>query len=203
LLSLTPFFSTNACAEGYYVALQLGENDPKNLTSIRGTEGGTLTDLSLKTSFLYGAKFGTFFCRSCMMGFETEVYTSTPDIKEQTATVTIPGLGPVTFPKDVRVTTWAFNVIFRYPGYNFQPYAGGGLGLFFASPESALGLKSDNWRPGLNALAGVRYFLTQNIGLYGEYKYNRVGFKFDFPGFPQVQANYKANIFVVGISYHF
>jgi opacity protein-like surface antigen len=203
LLSLTSFFSTNACAEGYYVALQLGGNVPNKLTDIKGTVSGitvvTGSDLELKTSSLYGAKLGSFFCRSCMMGFETEVYTSTPNIKQQVVAGTpIPEF-------DLRVTTWAFNLIFRYPGYNFQPYAGVGLGLFFASPGSALGLKSDNWRPGLNVLAGVRYFLTQNIGLFGEYKYNSVDFKFDVQGFPgtQFQANYKANIFAGGISFHF
>jgi opacity protein-like surface antigen len=210
LLSLTPAFTTSASAEGY-VAFQLGANIPSDASDIKGTgaaAGATISDLELKTSFMYGGKLGYYFSGLKWLGVETEVYTSTPDIKQQTATVTVPGLGFATgtiAETDLRVTTWAFNLLARYPGESFQPYAGVGLGLFFANIDSSSGLDSDNWRPGLNVLAGARYFLTKNVGLFGEYKFNHANFSFDVTGVSNaaVEADYNAHILAFGIGYHF
>jgi hypothetical protein len=38
---------------------------------------------------------------------------------------------------------------------------------------------SDNAAPGLNALAGVRYYITRGVAVFGEYKCNRVNLDFD------------------------
>ena len=53
-----------------------------------------------------------------------------------------------------------------------QPYGGVGLGVFFANLSNNGNSVSDNAVPGLNALAGVRYYFTERIALFGEYKYN-------------------------------
>ena len=53
-----------------------------------------------------------------------------------------------------------------------QPYAGVGLGVYFANLSNNGNSVSDNAVPGLNALAGVRYYFTERIALFGEYKYN-------------------------------
>lgn len=209
MLSLPSLFPTNANAEGY-IAFQLGANVPSDLSSVKVTQSGatvaTLSNLELKTSFLYGGKAGYYFSGLNWLGVETEVYRSNPDIKQQTFTQTPPGAS-FPFPKsDVRVTTWAFNLLARYPGESFQPYAGAGLGLFFSKVTiPGVGLKSDNWRPGLNVLAGTKYFLTKNIALFGEYKFNHASLSFDATKAPNeaLQANYNAHLLAFGVGYHF
>jgi opacity protein-like surface antigen len=211
LLSLAPFFSTSANAEGY-VAFQLGGNFPSSLSDVEGTQNGTtvfnMSDLELKNSFLYGGKVGYYFSGLKWLGVETEAYSSTPDIKQQAVTVSFPGLGFVTgtlAEADLRVTTLAFNLLARVPGEKFQPYAGVGLGIFFAGIDSSSGLDSDNAVPGLNILAGARYLLTKNLGLFGEYKFNHAHFSFDVTGVPGavLEADYNAHILAFGVSYHF
>jgi opacity protein-like surface antigen len=59
-----------------------------------------------------------------------------------------------------------------------QPYAGVGLGVFFADLNSPFG-SIDSPVLGLNVLAGIRYYLTQRVALFGEYKYNRASFRLD------------------------
>ena len=62
-----------------------------------------------------------------------------------------------------------------------QPYVGAGLGLFFAHTNGIGGANSssDNAVPGFNGLAGVRYFFSEHVAMFGEYKYNRATFNFD------------------------
>ena len=113
----------------------------------------------------------------------------------------------------VRVTTWAFNVIARYPGERFQLYAGVGLGIFWARQSgnpNGPGTASD-MSPGVNLLAGVRYLITPHVGLFTEYKHNRATFNFggSNPPCPGVfgcvfaKEDYSPHILTVGVSYHF
>jgi opacity protein-like surface antigen len=60
-----------------------------------------------------------------------------------------------------------------------QVYGGVGLGLFFAETSNQFGRATDNGRPGLNALAGMKYFFNKHIALFAEYKFNYVDLKFD------------------------
>lgn len=212
MLSLPPLFPTNANAEGY-IAFQLGANTHSDLSSLKVTRSGatvaTLSNLDLKTSFLYGGKAGYYFSGLNWLGIETEVYRSNPDIKQQTVTLTETGgmsESDTIAKTDVRVTTWAFNLLARYPGESFQPYAGAGLGLFFSKVNvTSPRLNSDNWRPGLNVLAGANYFLTKNIALFGEYKFNHASLSFNVTGAPNeaVKANYNAHLLAFGVGYHF
>ena len=60
-----------------------------------------------------------------------------------------------------------------------QPYGGVGLGVFFANLSNGGGNSvSDNAVPGLNALGGLRYFFTERVALFGEYKYNWAALEF-------------------------
>ena len=54
--------------------------------------------------------------------------------------------------------------------------------------------------PGLNALAGLRYFATDRIAFFAEYKYNRAAY--DFPDAIRLKADYSANHFLGGVSFH-
>ena len=153
---------------------------------------------------MYGAKLGYFFPTLNWLGVETEVFNTNPNQKQQGFTVTVPGRSAsgVVSGTFIRVTTWAFNLIARYPGEQFQPYAGAGFGVFFANA----GGDSDT-AVGLNALAGARFFLTNHVAVFGEYKYNRATFTFteNVPGFGPagLKGDYATNILAAGVSFHF
>lgn len=94
------------------------------------------------------------------------------------------------------MTTATFNVVYRYPGQVVQPYAGVGLGVFwFTTPSSTAGSAV---RPGLNVLAGTRVFVTKQMAVFGEYKYNHTSFPVE-----GATANYNAHFAVFGVGWHF
>jgi len=194
-----------------YIAGQFGFTIPNSLSNNNitsaGVTGASFSDLDLKNSFLFGAKLGYYSRSVRWFGVETEVFSTTPHIKQQNVTVTGPFGSAVTdFPGEYfRVTTWAINLVARYPGKRLQPYAGIGPGVFFARiKDSQTGESQSNTRVGLNTQLGLRYFLARHVALFGEWKYNyaRFGFKekTNLDGF---DSTYSANSFVFGISYHF
>lgn len=189
-----------------YVAGMAGYTVPNDLTNIQGTGGASafsLSDLELQNSVAYGGKVGYFFPTVNWLGVETEVYNTTPNVKQQPVTVSGFGLSvPIgTQPGfSLRVLTWGINAIVRYPGKTFQPYAGVGLGIFFADAKFQ-GQSDSDTAAGLNALAGLRVFASDHIAFFAEYKYNRA--TFTFPNAIGFEADYSANIFMGGLSYHF
>ena len=201
-ISFHPFYS----AAEMYVAGMAGYTAPNDLTNIKGTGGASalsLSDLELQSSVAYGGKIGYFLPNLKWLGVETELYNTTPNVKQQPATVsgfgasvpigTLPGF-------HLRVLTWGINAVVRYPGKTFQPYAGVGLGVFFAK-ATFQGQSDSDTVPGLNALAGLRFFATEHVALFAEYKYNRA--TFNLPNAIGFEADYSANIFMGGLSYHF
>lgn len=212
-----------------YVAGFGGYTIGHGFDDVEGTglaSGANVGDFGLKNSGVYGGKVGYFLPRRLnWLGFEVEAFNTTPHI-EQTAVagIAVPG-------SHLRVTTLAFNAIARakmmcerhddhdrtrpaattesdYRDHDFcrlQPYAGVGLGVFFARASDATGSASDNGVPGLNVLAGLRYFVTERVALFGEYKYNRATFEFDNVGVAGVglKGDYSASHIVGGLSLHF
>jgi hypothetical protein len=86
-----------------------------------------------------------------------------------------------------------------------QLYAGAGPGIFFAETSNQFGRSTDNGRIGLNALAGVKYFMNRNLAVFAEYKFNYAQFEFS-----QMQGTgagfngeYKASHVVGGLALHF
>jgi opacity protein-like surface antigen len=186
----------------------------------------------LDNSVVYGAKAGYFFNKFgySWLGLEVEGFTTKPNIKQQTVDATqsilyIPAAGqprnpdgscgpsPINCPTSVtsktqqpvpaasmRVTTAAANVIVRYPGKVFQPYAGIGLGMFWFDVSAPL--TSSDLRVGLNLLGGVKFMITENLALFGEYKYNRASPRLNDPIF-QIEADYSISHFVGGLAFHF
>lgn len=210
MLSLA-LFSFPVQAE-MYVAGQVGVSLPNSFSNVSGVgnnAGLSASDLSLQDSVMYGAKLGYYFESMKWLGIETEVFNSTPHLKQQNVTVN-PGAfnGNVTG-QDVRVLNWApINVVVRHQMGHFEPYAGLGLGLFFAQvKESQTGESSSSTRPGLNTQLGARYLVTKNVAMFGEWKYNHASF--DFSGSAPTQAtggfegNYSAHILAFGVGYHF
>jgi opacity protein-like surface antigen len=198
-----------------YVAGQFGITVPSisgGLTNVDLTgsfpDGSTFSDNALKSSLIFGAKFGHFFNRVPWFGLETEAYMTNPHIKQQPLTLTVP---PVSATAELpgayfRVITWApVNLVFRYPGKRLQPYVAIGPGVFFArikDPNSS-DSQSDT-RLGLNTQVGIRYFLTRHVALFGEWKYNYARFHFEeMPDYFGFNATYSMNHFVLGLGYHF
>ena len=129
-----------------------------------GVTNARINDLELTNSFLVGAKGGYFFEARPWLGFETDVYTLSPDVKQQTVVggtssgrVFADNIGPI----PLRLTTWAFDLIIRSPSMAevFQPYGGMGYGLFFATSSKG-GQSNIHLSPGFNLIAGARYALT-------------------------------------------
>lgn len=191
------FISPCATHAEPYVAGFAGYGLSAQLSDVRGDAGVTGSDLGLQNSPIYGLKVGYFLDNLKYFGGEAEVYTATPYLKQQHFMVS--GSGGNIVPGDhVRVTTAAFNVVYRYPGEFVQPYAGAGLGLFwYTSPSSTAGSAV---RPGLNVLAGMRGFMTKHIAVFGEYKFNQANFLPFGGGF---KADYSAHFVVFGVGYHF
>lgn len=84
-------------------------------------------------------------------------------------------------------------------------YAGAGPGIFFGETSNEFGRSTDNFEVGLNALAGLKYFVHRNVSIFGEYKFNYAGFDYgQLRGTTAgVEGNYKASHFVGGLAVHF
>ena len=224
LTVLTPIvlFVPQAYAESY-VAGQFGVTLPSigkgltdnDLTGVFPSDS-TITDQSLKTSILYGAKVGHYFKSVPWLGIEAEVYNTTPHIKQQSITFSGPSgpVGSIELPGvNFRVLTLApLNLTLRYHKTRLQPYIAVGPGIFFARISDP-SLTSDNTQSdtafGLNAQAGLRYYVTRHFTVFMEGKYNRA--RFDFPETPPginfnlFGFNGSYNMFHVafGLSYNF
>jgi len=181
-----------------------------------------MSDRELSRSILGGIKLGYYFPRVPWLGIETEAFYTTPHIKRQITEVTIqpgsilqgsPVVGGTT--RNVltgdhfRVITWApVNVMLRYHKTRLQPYAGVGLGVFFARINTTLagfeGSQSST-SIGLNAKAGLEFYFTRHLSMFAEWKYNKTSFTFD-PNSSQaagIEADYQVHFATGGLNYHF
>lgn len=206
-----------------YVAGQFGVTLPsigKGLSDVDLTgsfvPGSTTSDQALTSSVLFGAKLGHYFKRVPWFGIEAEIYHTTPHIKQQSVLFSGPGgpVGSAVLPGvNMRVLTIApLNLSFRYHKTRLQPYVAVGPGIFMARISDP-SLTSDNSQSstklGLNAQAGLRYYITRHITVFGEGKYNYV--RFNFPETPPGSSfnlfgfNGTYNMFHVafGLSYNF
>src|SRR5262249_4188231 len=166
-----------------------------------------------------------YFEKAKALGFELEGFNTTPNVKQQQAQLIQQGQDPVPidFSARLRVTTMAVNMVVRYPGAKFQPYGGAGGGAFWGHLTTPVDSDTST-KSGFNALAGLRYLLTEHIAVFGEWKYQHAVFNFNTQAFSSAtlssagtgalgfaQANslsgikfhYQANMFTFGLSYHF
>jgi len=189
--------------------------------------GATISDQELKTSYLYGGKIGHYFSRARWFGIEAEIFYGTPHIKQQNLTIrsetpmtlTPSGGGPST-PAGYEVsgeipgahfqvlTIAPLNVMFRYPGKRLQPYIGAGPGIFIAQIKDHSVTEGDNTQSsmkfGLNALVGIRYYLTRHVSAFAEGKFNYVRFSFkENPNLFGFDATYFPIHGSFGLSVHF
>lgn len=189
-----------------YIGLYGGLTIPERLQDVRGTgvfSALKFTDLKLARSAILGAKLGFFRSPKSWLGVETEFFYTNPHVKQQN--ITLSGAVPTTTTNfagaHIRMATWALNLIARYPGERFQPYAGVGFGIFWARISGQAFATSADGSPGLNALGGMRFALTERLALFGEYKYNQAAF--DFGKNVTIHTLYQAHHFVGGLSFLF
>ena len=201
------------------------QNPPGTLNFPSGT---TISDQSLKNSFLLGGKIGHYFSKARWLGIEAEIFYSTPHIKQQNITLRsgtpftfTPSGGGTSTPLGNELTSVGFpganfhvwtiaplNFVLRYPGNRLQPYIGVGPGIFIArikNPSDNSGDDSQSsTKLGLNSFVGVRYFLTRHVSAFAEGKYNYVRFNFaeNANGFG-FHATYAPISVAAGIGYHF
>lgn len=218
----TPFLDRPANAETY-VAVETGVTFPSDLQDIDITTTGfsslTQSDLDLDSSVIYGARLGHYFRDARWLGFETRVSLTRPGIKQQDVTLTGPG-GSTTFTGvpgfNLQVFTWTpLAINLRHPGKRLQPYIGGGPAFFFArikdkvtgdqQNDGSLTLDTDDWRLGVSAFAGLRFYLARNWTVFAEGQFTGLTrFKFketsNLDGF---NADYTAIHGIVGIGFHF
>ncbi len=187
------------------------------------TPPGIMSNRELASSALLGVKVGYYFPRARWFGIETEFYQTSPHIKQQHTSVTIPSgatlrdFGPVgsgTFEGTLsgdyfRVRTWVpINFMFRYHKTRLQPYIGFGPGIFMARVKTiATGFEGtqDRTSIGFNVKAGLEYFITRHLSAFGEWKHNRTSFNFDGNdngGFG-FKADYNPHFIAFGLNYHF
>ena len=197
-----------------YVAGQVGATIPNKATNIEGVDsaaGLNVSDFSLHNSVMYGAKLGYYFESMKWLGVETEVFNTTPNIKQQAITVSGPGgSASGTVPgQDLRILNWSpLTVVVRYQAGQFEPYAGVGMGIYFSRiHDGQSGESASDTSVGLNTQLGARYLVTKNFSVFGEWKYNRANFNFSDStptaatgGF---KGDYSANLFAFGVGYHF
>lgn len=201
--------STASVQAEWYVGGQVGLNAPQDLTNIQGTgsaSGIVLSDLELEKMVVFGAKFGGYFPENLnWLGGEIEVYHTDSDIKSQPATTSAPILGlsvSGTLPQsDLAITTVALNVLVRYPHETWQPYGGVGVGLNIARFSGGTAVSETAYLPTLNLLAGLKFFVTEEVAIFGEYKFN-YGSSWEFED-NLIEWDYSTNMFLGGVSYHF
>lgn len=183
---------------------------PMDLSDISATTGSLppegLNDVPFDDGAMAGAKLGYHFSSFNWFGLETEGLFTTLQFANQDSSE-----DNLTGADSLEVTTWGFNAVFRYPGERFQPYIGGGLGLYFAELTlDSFGTTSDSLVPGFNGFAGIRAFLNESktLAAFVEYKFNYAKFQFDYPATSSLQAfevegTYWANIAAAGFAIHF
>lgn len=192
-----------------YVVGQVGVTLPQDASSVDYSFGAVTlrgNDLELKTSVMYGAKFGYYFDSLKWLGVETEVFNTTPHVRQQNVTIAGIPLGEVSG-SYLRVLTWApVNLVVRYQMGQLEPYAGVGMGVFFARlKDGETGESTSSTAVGLNTQVGLRYRVTNNLSLFGEWKFNHARFGFDATpiAFPNIDATYNVHHLVFGVGYHF
>ena len=223
ILLFVCLFAQPASAE-WYLGAQLGGVFPQTIGSadVQSSTlpaGTTFSNVDLKNSIMYGAKAGYYLEQRGLewLGLEMDLYYATPDIASQSLQTNLPpgfifiapascvGKTSCSVPTggaDLHILTWAPAIVMaRYQSGPWQPYAGVGMGLFFAK-TNALGPSVSTTEPGLVTKLGLEYKLNDKIGLFGEWKYNYANLSFSSGG-TSLSANYNAHILAFGLNLHF
>ncbi|MET0515641.1 MAG: hypothetical protein ABW047_10000 [Nitrospiraceae bacterium] len=172
------------------------------LADLETTNAG---NIDLQNNVFFGAKFGHYVNSRQFnwLGWEVDLYRAQPNVKQQT----ISGSTNPTISGDIpgsvfAVYSAAFNALVRLTGYQskIEPYVGIGIGLNIGNISGGNFPPEASFAPSFNILAGTRYYVTPNIAPFIEYKYNFAQFNFSRS---DITADYRANLFMFGIAFHF
>jgi opacity protein-like surface antigen len=181
-----------------YAAFAIGPN----IATLDTTDVGKI---DLANNLAYGAKFGHYFDDRGFnwFGLEVDMYRSAPDVKQQNIPAsTNRFLSQKVVGADLLVHSLAFNALVRVTGYQYkvEPYAGLGIGLNMGNLSDGNFRPEASFAPSFNVLAGIKYFVTPKIAPFIEYKYNFAHFSFSRSN---ITADYRANLFMFGVAFHF
>ena len=70
----------------------------------------------------------------------------------------------------------SLNLVARYPGEKIQPYVGAGPAVAIIKTFDD---GSTSAKPGVNVMAGMRYFINKEVAFFTEYQYLRTMFTSD------------------------
>jgi opacity protein-like surface antigen len=180
-------------------------------------QGRTAKNVTYREAILGGVKFGRYFDRFPWFGIEMETSFSRHAIPGNQGRISppVPGGPTNALGGSDRFYIWAMqsNLLARYgflkdkevPFGRLQPYVGLGPGV-----EILYGTNDSAKNFAIEALAGVRYMFTQNLGIFSEYKFS---YQFDVEyeqvliGKSQQAGTMTFDVphhrFTLGVSYHF
>lgn len=232
-LHLLPWFMIGTCvsmilsAPGIhaetYIAGQFGFTLAPDTTRGRANDptyaglptGTSVSNVNLNNSAMYGMKVGHYFESLPWLGMELEGFITSPHRPQQRLALAVPGSGNVTVEEGGatnRLIVVSPLLMVRYQAGAFEPYAGVGPGLLLlhqqqlTSAASGTAYSQSYTGIGLNTQVGLRYRLTDQVSIFGEWKFNYA--RLSLPGQADVghfgiNAIATLHHFVFGLGYHF
>ena len=211
LLGLILFIAPHVLADdgvSPYVGLYGGMAFPEPLHDVQGRgdfSGFSFSDFGLKSGPMAGVKFGIMGRRSDSLvrwlGLEIDASYLQPKIKQQNSQVSFLGLTG-TIPIDqtkIELITGALHLIAKYPDSPVQPYIGAGPAVVHARVSNSATFSSGSTTAlGLSAVGGLRFKVSDHIGLFAEYKYILASLKFD-----DLEADAAVHAAVGGLNFNF
>jgi opacity protein-like surface antigen len=180
----------------------------------------TAHDLERDTTAVVGGRAGYWLDPFPYVGLEIDVFHTRPNAPAQSVSVTVednPAESARLGKLDFGITTLGLNILGRWPGHRFEPYAGAGPALFFtrlkdtgssgASIVAPSGQHDTSTTVGVQAVAGLRFFATRNIALFSEYKFSHHKPQFELNdellGPTSVTTPFNTHYLNFGVTYHF
>lgn len=179
------------------------------------TVGGTgIANNDLKSAYGAGIK-GSFFPKFAdgILGFEAELFGHGGQLRAPSSGLPLIGGAATSATADLVNINLMFNVIARYPGEVFQPYAGGGFGISRSEVKSAninvnfgsLVGDANDTAFAYQFLVGTRAYVGKKVYLFTEYKFfgSNYSYKTEGTGNPTTKLDLLTHIFSGGIGYSF
>ena len=199
LLAATTHGAAREPAQDYVSVYVLGSL-PSNRNAV--FHGGVSPDTTVGNGVGGGIKGGVFpRIGKGVIGIELEWYGHGGDVEFPLTSGAAAGQHAST---NLTVLNTMANLIVRYPGERIIPYAGAGLGISHsfltatAIPGAADTDLGGSWTLGYQFLGGVQGSLTDQLFLFGEYKYFAANYHWE-----QLALHFRTQYLLGGIGWHF
>jgi opacity protein-like surface antigen len=204
LVGVVSIFSGLSHAESY-ISGYVGAVIPHDSDADDNLGLGLSGEMTFDAGVAVGAKLGYWFSKQNIPYFGLEI-----DLNgnfAETDELEVSGVGDADLEADVESYSISVNALLRYPGKVFTPYAGVGIGWFYADvddltvialPLVVLVEGDDDSTLGWQLLAGVDWFVNPQMSVFVEYKYSVADLEFEL-----VDVDYEASQIYGGISLHF